>query len=445
MAAGLRLALLAALLAFLPAPLPRRRAAGRGGWGRPGGVRSALPYMYLHAAQEFVVRAGRALAKVAPAVGPGALDVLARAERAPNVEERRVLHISSREIVQEALQAKCASLFLRESSVVTQVENLTADVPFGVMLASDADGIHAHKCPNPYSCSLPRHQAMRPATASSSTAPKAGGCPLLLSAPPGGARGATGGAMCASGFYPAVTWLHEVPSSTCGIPKAVSWTGLVGRLRQRVTAEGGEGFCTTGNEEHAAQLERRRACRKSSLSRPSAVDHRVGGLRRRPLVGPHAGKRGLGRPCFLHSSGQQRRAPSLELRVLGIQQQQQQQQQHAHGRADGRAPEGVSPRPPRHCCNFPYRHLVLNAAEAGSLFTLSVGMVLSGLLAGGGWSLTPGFRSSLMVGIAALLILYFLGLVGLWVKVKFFWADDGSEEAFAEDPCDDDHRESNAS
>jgi len=299
------------------------RAAGPGpaqpgtGIGRTMLLRSALPYMYLHAAQapmelppkqEFVVRAGRALAKVAPAVGPGALDVLARAERAPNVEERRVLHIRlSREIVQEALQAKCASLFLRESSVVTQVENLTADVPFGVMLASDADGIHAHKCPNPYSCSLPRHQAMRPATASSSTAPKAGGCPLLLSAPPGGARGATGGAMCASGFYPA------------------------------------------------------------------------------------------------------------------------------------------SPGCTRHCCNFPYRHLVLNAAEAGSLFTLSVGMVLSGLLAGGGWSLTPGFRSSLMVGIAALLILYFLGLVGLWVKVKFFWADDGSEEAFAEDPCDDDHRESNAS
>jgi len=186
------------------------RAAGPGpaqpgtGIGRTMLLRSALPYMYLHAAQEFVVRAGRALAKVAPAVGPGALDVLARAERAPNVEERRVLHIRlSREIVQEALQAKCASLFLRESSVVTQVENLTADVPFGVMLASDADGIHAHKCPNPYSCSLPRHQAMRPATASSSTAPKAGGCPLLLSAPPGGARGATGGAMCASGFYPA--------------------------------------------------------------------------------------------------------------------------------------------------------------------------------------------------------------------------------------------------
>jgi len=86
-----------------------------------------------------------------------------------------------------------------------------------------------------------------------------------------------------------------------------------------------------------------------------------------------------------------------------------------------------------HCSSRPYKYWVLNVVEAGSLFTLSVGMVFSGLLAGARWPLTLGFQSNIIAGIASLLILYFMALVGLWVNVKFFWTDDANEESLAED------------
>ncbi|CAK0905578.1 unnamed protein product [Prorocentrum cordatum] len=85
-----------------------------------------------------------------------------------------------------------------------------------------------------------------------------------------------------------------------------------------------------------------------------------------------------------------------------------------------------------HCSSSPYKYPVLNAAEAGSLSTLSVGMLLSGLLAGGRWPLTPSLQSSIIIGIASMLICYCFALVVLWVRVKFFWAEDTGEELPAE-------------
>ncbi|CAK0893607.1 unnamed protein product [Prorocentrum cordatum] len=86
-----------------------------------------------------------------------------------------------------------------------------------------------------------------------------------------------------------------------------------------------------------------------------------------------------------------------------------------------------------HCFNTPYQHPWLNAAEAGSLLTLSGGMVLSGLLAGGGWTLTPSFASNIVIAIAGMLIFCSVGLAGLWAQFKFFWTEDSGEELLAED------------
>ena len=97
-----------------------------------------------------------------------------------------------------------------------------------------------------------------------------------------------------------------------------------------------------------------------------------------------------------------------------------------------------------HCYNLPYKYSVLNIAEAGSLLTLFVGMALSGLLAGAAWSLTPGFRSGVVVSIAALLALYFLVLACLWVHAKFFLSGCASEEAPAEGPRGEEQGESAA-
>ncbi|CAK0879366.1 unnamed protein product [Prorocentrum cordatum] len=86
-----------------------------------------------------------------------------------------------------------------------------------------------------------------------------------------------------------------------------------------------------------------------------------------------------------------------------------------------------------HCFNCPYTDFALNAVEAGALLTLGVTMGLSGLLAGAKWPLTPGFRNCIVNGIFIALILYFSVLVGVWVKVKFFWHHDANEQVLAED------------
>merc|ERR1740121_1262837 len=94
-----------------------------------------------------------------------------------------------------------------------------------------------------------------------------------------------------------------------------------------------------------------------------------------------------------------------------------------------------------HCQSSPYKYFVLNTAEACALLTLSVGMVLSGLLAGGTWELTPAYRSGVVIGIAAVLTLYILGLAALWLKIKFFWSEEADEAPPAETSGDDGQRD----
>ncbi|CAK0791684.1 unnamed protein product [Prorocentrum cordatum] len=71
------------------------------------------------------------------------------------------------------------------------------------MLASDAstNSTQAYKCPNPYSCAMPRHQMMRPSL-TSSTGFKEGACPFLLVAPLVTSSGIPdeGSSMCATGI-----------------------------------------------------------------------------------------------------------------------------------------------------------------------------------------------------------------------------------------------------
>jgi hypothetical protein len=97
-----------------------------------------------------------------------------------------------------------------------------------------------------------------------------------------------------------------------------------------------------------------------------------------------------------------------------------------------------------HCSTFPYKNLVVNVAEAGSLLILSSTMGLSGLLAGANWPLTPSFRSKVVIGILMTLVLYFFALVGLWVRFKFFWVEDTGEELVVADSRDDGRRDSTA-
>ncbi|CAK0845711.1 unnamed protein product [Prorocentrum cordatum] len=83
-----------------------------------------------------------------------------------------------------------------------------------------------------------------------------------------------------------------------------------------------------------------------------------------------------------------------------------------------------------HCYNVLYKHTVLNVAEVGSLFTRFVSMVLSGLLAGGAWSLTLGCKgSAVMSGFSSL-----RSCGSLWVRIKFFWGQDAAEKVLAEGP-----------
>jgi hypothetical protein len=76
----------------------------------------------------------------------------------------------------------------------------------------------------------------------------------------------------------------------------------------------------------------------------------------------------------------------------------------------------------------PYKIFVLNAAEAISLSVLCISMALLGMVAGDTWSLTPGFRKIIMIIIGALLAVNVVGLVVLWVKVKFWNAYQDAQE-----------------
>ncbi|CAK0822611.1 unnamed protein product, partial [Prorocentrum cordatum] len=148
----------------------------------------------------FAIKVGRTLAKVASAAGPDVLDILRKAEEVPYMSHNAVLHLrSSREIVQGSLELKCANLFKRESGIESVVGNLTVEVPFGVMMTSDAHGTHAHKCPNPHACSVPRRRTMRPAEDSTKTETMR--CPLRLDEHDEAAG--EDRPMCASGFDPA--------------------------------------------------------------------------------------------------------------------------------------------------------------------------------------------------------------------------------------------------
>jgi HEAT repeat protein len=86
-----------------------------------------------------------------------------------------------------------------------------------------------------------------------------------------------------------------------------------------------------------------------------------------------------------------------------------------------------------HCFHCPCEYLLINAVEAGSLLTLSLGMVLLGLLAGAKWTLTPSGKIEVLGTVAALVIVYFFVLVVAWVKVTFFWTDDSGDEPVAGD------------
>lgn len=130
-------------------------------------LRTAVPYIFLASTltpspEECVIKFGVALAKVAAVAGPDALYLLTQAEK--NVQEDSVAQQirMSRVIVQEPVQDECATSFLRETGAVHMVSNLTVEIPFGHMLAADANGMpHAHTCPNQYICGFPRRLGMR--------------------------------------------------------------------------------------------------------------------------------------------------------------------------------------------------------------------------------------------------------------------------------------------